>query len=126
MKIFLISGVVSWAHRPIAIFLGVPGYREFHQFTFSVTMQITPSLIARANHIVDALLNCICLFAIEPHLIAPLIVFVAPSEHRVVVAGGLVVNGVLEIEILNHISSGWLVERTRHSRMLERLSDVLV
>src|SRR5580704_7873184 len=71
-QIYLALPVIARAHRPIAGALRVPAHWKLNQLSIRRAMQVTPRVIARADHIVDPLFHHVRLFAVEPGRRPPL------------------------------------------------------
>src|SRR5207245_9319328 len=65
------------------------------------SMQIGGRMIARADHIIDGLLDDVGLLPVEPELMPPLVRLPVALRHRVVAAGGLMIEAVAGVIVLD-------------------------
>src|SRR6185312_7607461 len=126
-KVLLILGTVeARAHRPVSGFLCVPAHWHLDESAVGSAVQIGSHMISGADDVVYLLFDNIGFLAVEPNFVTALVELAIPLQHRVVEPGGLVVEGVVSLIILDRVRQRWTMEGAVHAGCIKCLCDILV
>ncbi len=89
-------------------------------------MQVTVSMVAGANHVVDLFLGNVGLLAVKTLLRPALVKLAVVLNHRVRQTRSIVVNRVMSLVVLDRIRRGWPIQGTPHAGKKVGFGDVLV
>src|ERR1700675_1034187 len=122
----MIRTIVAGTHRPVAVFLGVPGDRQLNQFPFGRAMQVATGVIAGADDIVDGRFDDVSLSSVEAGLMAALEPAPVARDHRVITIGRAVIKGVAGLIVLDDIFRARTEKRASHPGKTIGPGDVLM
>ena len=109
------AAVVARIHGPESAIFRIPRDGCFDELTFGSLMQISPRVVARAQHELNFLLDHVCLAATGSELMAALIIAAATPVHGIIMIRSLVIISVVAGVILYRVFRVWPVERSSHA-----------